>query len=73
MGHRLPAKAKVENHGKLLIVPDVEQEDGGNYMCRAKNLLGETMHYFTVTVEGSDCTITSQSLQLLCFAAVRKT
>lgn len=64
MAHRLPAKAKVENHGKLLIVPDVEQEDGGNYMCRAKNLLGETVHYFTVTVEGSDCT--SQSLQMLC-------
>lgn len=70
MGHRLPPKAKVENHGKLLNVPDVEQEDGGNYMCRAKNLLGETVHYFTVTVEGSDCT--SQSLQLLFFAAVRK-
>lgn len=70
MGHQLPAKAKVENHGKLLIVPDVEQEDGGNYVCTANNLLGETMHYFTVTVEGSDCT--SQSLQLLCFAAVRK-
>ncbi|XP_075869500.1 neural cell adhesion molecule L1-like protein isoform X2 [Nelusetta ayraudi] len=51
MGHQLPAKAKVENHGKLLIVPDVEQEDGGNYVCTANNLLGETMHYFTVTVE----------------------
>lgn len=71
MGHQLPAKAKVENHGKLLIVPDVEQEDGGSYMCKAKNLLEKTVHYFTVTVEGSDCT--SKSLQLLCFAAVRKT
>lgn len=53
MGPRLPAKAKVENHGKLLMVPDVQQEDGGNYMCRARNLLGDTVHYFTVTVEGS--------------------
>lgn len=56
MGHRLPAKAKLENHGKLLIVPGVEQEDGGHYMCRVKNALGEAVHYFTVTVEGSDCT-----------------
>lgn len=53
-GHRLPAKAKLENHGKQLIVPDVEQDDGGHYMCRVKNVLGDALHYFTVTVEGSD-------------------
>lgn len=52
MGQRLPTKAKTESHGKLLIVPDVEQEDGGKYMCKAKNTLGEAVHYFTVTVEG---------------------
>lgn len=57
MGHRLPAKAKLENHGKLLIVPRVEQEDGGNYMCKAKNALGEAVHYYTVTVEGNSCTL----------------
>lgn len=51
MGQRLPTKAKTESHGKLLIVPDVEQEDGGKYMCKAKNTLGEAVHYFTVTVE----------------------
>ncbi|XP_044024464.1 neural cell adhesion molecule L1-like protein isoform X4 [Siniperca chuatsi] len=51
IGHRLPIKAKLENHGKLLIVPRVEQEDSGKYMCKAKNALGETVHYFTVTVE----------------------
>uniref|UniRef100_A0A665VUF5 protein-tyrosine-phosphatase n=1 Tax=Echeneis naucrates TaxID=173247 RepID=A0A665VUF5_ECHNA len=51
MGHQLPVKAKLENHGKLLIVPTVEQEDSGKYMCKAKNVLGETFHYFTVTVE----------------------
>uniref|UniRef100_A0A672HR80 Cell adhesion molecule L1-like b n=1 Tax=Salarias fasciatus TaxID=181472 RepID=A0A672HR80_SALFA len=51
MGHQLPAKAKLENHGKLLIVPRVEQDDGGKYMCKAKNRLGEAVHYFTVTVE----------------------
>lgn len=53
IGHRLPIKAKLENHGKLLIVPRVEQEDSGKYMCKAKNTLGEAVHYFTVTVEGN--------------------
>uniref|UniRef100_A0A8C4IFI8 Neural cell adhesion molecule L1-like protein n=1 Tax=Dicentrarchus labrax TaxID=13489 RepID=A0A8C4IFI8_DICLA len=51
VGHRLPIKAKLENHGKLLIVPRVEQEDSGKYMCKAKNALGEAVHYFTVTIE----------------------
>lgn len=52
MGQHLPTKAKTESHGKLLIVPDVEQDDGGKYMCKAKNTGGETVHYFTVIVEG---------------------
>uniref|UniRef100_A0A674NBW4 Neural cell adhesion molecule L1-like protein n=1 Tax=Takifugu rubripes TaxID=31033 RepID=A0A674NBW4_TAKRU len=51
MGQHLPTKAKMESHGKLLIVPDVEQEDGGKYMCKAKNTVGEAVHYFTVIVE----------------------
>uniref|UniRef100_A0A4W6FUJ0 protein-tyrosine-phosphatase n=1 Tax=Lates calcarifer TaxID=8187 RepID=A0A4W6FUJ0_LATCA len=51
MGHHLPDKAKPESHGKLLIVSAVEQEDSGKYMCKAKNTLGEVVHYFTVTVE----------------------
>ncbi|XP_029288192.1 neural cell adhesion molecule L1-like protein isoform X2 [Cottoperca gobio] len=51
MGHKLPVKATLENHGKLLIVPRVEQEDSGKYMCKAKNAIGETYHYFRVTVE----------------------
>ena len=55
MGHKLPDKAKVENHGKLLIVPRVEEEDNGKYMCKAKNSLGDAVHYFTVTVEGNYC------------------
>ncbi|KAM4613831.1 neural cell adhesion molecule L1-like protein isoform 1-T1 [Polymixia lowei] len=50
-GHKLPDKAKVENHGKQLIVPRVDEEDGGNYMCKAKNTHGEAHHYFTVTIE----------------------
>ncbi|XP_034551651.1 neural cell adhesion molecule L1-like protein [Notolabrus celidotus] len=52
MGNTLPTKAKLENHGKLLTVQRVEQEDSGKYMCKAKNALGEAVHYFTVTIEG---------------------
>uniref|UniRef100_A0A8C3AQ76 Neural cell adhesion molecule L1-like protein n=1 Tax=Cyclopterus lumpus TaxID=8103 RepID=A0A8C3AQ76_CYCLU len=51
MGHQLPVKAKLENHGKLMIVPRVDREDGGKYMCKAKNALGEAVHYFTLMVE----------------------
>lgn len=51
MGRQLPVKATLESHGKLLIVPRVDQEDSGKYMCKAKNPLGEAVHYFTVTVE----------------------
>ncbi|XP_072307986.1 neural cell adhesion molecule L1-like protein isoform X3 [Eucyclogobius newberryi] len=51
IGHELPEKASVENHGKLLVVSRAEQEDGGKYMCKAKNGLGEATHYFTVIVE----------------------
>ncbi|XP_041837570.1 neural cell adhesion molecule L1-like protein isoform X2 [Melanotaenia boesemani] len=48
---KLPSKAKQENHGKQLIIPEAGQDDGGEYMCKAKNSLGETRHYFTVIVE----------------------
>uniref|UniRef100_A0A1A7WPT0 Neural cell adhesion molecule L1-like protein n=1 Tax=Iconisemion striatum TaxID=60296 RepID=A0A1A7WPT0_9TELE len=51
IGHELPVGAEVENHGKLLIIPRAGQEDSGKYMCKAKNPLGEAVHYFTVTVE----------------------
>lgn len=51
LGRQLPVKAKLENHGKLLIVPRVDQEDDGKYMCKAKNALGEVLHYFTLMVE----------------------
>uniref|UniRef100_A0A669DZ40 Neural cell adhesion molecule L1-like protein n=1 Tax=Oreochromis niloticus TaxID=8128 RepID=A0A669DZ40_ORENI len=51
MGHKFPSKVRFENHGKLVIVPRAEQEDSGNYMCKAKNPLGEVQHTFTVTVE----------------------
>ncbi|XP_029990731.1 LOW QUALITY PROTEIN: neural cell adhesion molecule L1-like protein [Sphaeramia orbicularis] len=51
VAHELPQKAQVESHGKLLIIPRAEQEDSGKYLCKAKNRLGEAVHYFTVTVE----------------------
>ncbi|XP_040890301.1 neural cell adhesion molecule L1-like protein isoform X2 [Toxotes jaculatrix] len=51
MGEQLPVKVKLENHGKLLIVPAAEQDDSGKYMCKAENALGKAVHYFTVTVE----------------------
>ncbi|KAM9859991.1 neural cell adhesion molecule L1-like protein [Aulostomus maculatus] len=51
MGHQLPMKAQLESYGKLLIVPSVEQEDSGKYMCKAKNRVGEAVSYFVVTVE----------------------
>uniref|UniRef100_A0A669BFP0 Neural cell adhesion molecule L1 n=1 Tax=Oreochromis niloticus TaxID=8128 RepID=A0A669BFP0_ORENI len=54
MGHKFPSKVRFENHGKLVIVPRAEQEDSGNYMCKAKNPLGEVQHTFTVTVEGKN-------------------
>uniref|UniRef100_A0A8C6U5P1 Neural cell adhesion molecule L1 n=1 Tax=Neogobius melanostomus TaxID=47308 RepID=A0A8C6U5P1_9GOBI len=51
IGDELPEKVTVENHGKLLVVSRAEQEDSGKYMCKAKNELGEAVHYFTVIVE----------------------
>lgn len=52
MGHKLPEKAVVESHGKLLTIELVNEEDEGKYMCKAKNPHGEVVHYFHVTVEG---------------------
>ncbi|XP_030634254.1 neural cell adhesion molecule L1-like protein [Chanos chanos] len=51
VGYALPDRAAVENHGKLLIIEDVNEEDEGKYMCKAKNALGDAVHYFVVTVE----------------------
>uniref|UniRef100_A0A8C1M7J3 Cell adhesion molecule L1-like b n=1 Tax=Cyprinus carpio TaxID=7962 RepID=A0A8C1M7J3_CYPCA len=48
--HKLPERAVVESHGKLLTVEMVNEEDEGKYMCRAKNPHGEVVHYFYVTL-----------------------
>ncbi|XP_029103669.1 neural cell adhesion molecule L1-like protein isoform X2 [Scleropages formosus] len=51
MGKGLPERVSVQNHGKLLTVLRVQEEDNGKYMCRARNAHGEAEHYFHVTVE----------------------
>lgn len=51
VGHGLPDRAIVENHGKVLKIPEVQQEDEGQYTCKAKNSHGETGHFFHVIVE----------------------
>lgn len=52
LGERLPARTNIKNYGKLLIISKVTEEETGKYMCKAKNPLGETVHYFHVEVEG---------------------
>uniref|UniRef100_A0AAY4DQE8 Neural cell adhesion molecule L1 n=1 Tax=Denticeps clupeoides TaxID=299321 RepID=A0AAY4DQE8_9TELE len=54
VGDKLPDRALLENHGKLLTIPEVQDTDDGKYMCKAKNPHGETTHYFHVTVEGKE-------------------
>lgn len=70
MGHKLPEKAVVESHGKLLTKEMVNEEDEGKYMCKAKNLHGEAVHYFHVTVEGKSHNHSELTLQPVCFGSV---
>ncbi|KAM3618749.1 uncharacterized protein V6R79_024484 [Siganus canaliculatus] len=51
MGEKLPTRTKLKNYDKLLTVSDVEESDGGKYMCTAKNSAGDAVHYFDVIVE----------------------
>ncbi|XP_055724228.1 neural cell adhesion molecule L1-like protein isoform X11 [Salvelinus fontinalis] len=51
MGHRLPDRATIENHGKLLSIDRVNEDDSGKYMCKVKNIHGEANHSFDVSVE----------------------
>ncbi|XP_031423108.1 neural cell adhesion molecule L1-like protein isoform X3 [Clupea harengus] len=51
VGHGLPDRAIVENHGKVLNIQKVQQEDEGQYKCKAKNSYGEAVHSFHVIVE----------------------
>ncbi|XP_062401755.1 neural cell adhesion molecule L1-like protein isoform X2 [Sardina pilchardus] len=51
VGHGLPDRAIVDNHGKVLRIPEVQQEDDGQYKCKAKNSHGDASHSFHVLVE----------------------
>lgn len=51
VGQGLPEEATVQNHGKLLNLPNVQEEDQGQYKCTAKNPHGEASHFFHVTVD----------------------
>ncbi|KAM9536421.1 neural cell adhesion molecule L1-like protein isoform 5-T8 [Salvelinus alpinus] len=49
--HRLPDRVTIENHGKLLSIDQVDEDDNGKYMCKAMNIHGMAVHYFDVSVE----------------------
>ncbi|TRY69809.1 hypothetical protein DNTS_000588, partial [Danionella cerebrum] len=55
--HKLPERAMVESHGKLLTIENVNEDDEGKYMCKAKNPHGETHHYFHVVPQSQLLTI----------------
>ncbi|XP_035616133.1 neural cell adhesion molecule L1-like protein isoform X3 [Oncorhynchus keta] len=49
--HMLPDRVTIENHGKLLSIDQVDEDDNGKYMCKATNIHGMAVHYFDVSVE----------------------
>ncbi|XP_067096529.1 neural cell adhesion molecule L1-like protein isoform X5 [Osmerus mordax] len=51
LGEKLPMRTNVKNYGKLLTIPGMAEEDEGKYMCKARNSVGEAVHYFDVLVE----------------------
>lgn len=53
MGEKLPPRTEFNNFGRLLILSEVEENDGGKYMCQAQNSAGAAVHYFDVMVEGA--------------------
>uniref|UniRef100_A0A3Q1ENK4 Neural cell adhesion molecule L1.1-like n=1 Tax=Acanthochromis polyacanthus TaxID=80966 RepID=A0A3Q1ENK4_9TELE len=45
--------AKVENFGRWLYFSSVQQQDDGEYECRASNIHGSVVHSFSVSVEAA--------------------
>lgn len=64
MGEKLSPRTEFDNFGRLLILSEVEEGDGGKYMCKAKNSAGEAVHYFDVVVEGA---FTAPLCECVCF------
>ena len=53
LGETLPPRAEILNFGKLLNISRGSEKDDGKYMCKAKNVAGEHVHYFDVVFEGT--------------------
>ncbi|XP_058265899.1 cell adhesion molecule L1-like a isoform X1 [Hemibagrus wyckioides] len=51
IGGKLPKRTNIKNHGKMLIITSVTEEDSGKYKCKAQNSAGEAVHLFDITVE----------------------
>uniref|UniRef100_A0A8C5CIC4 Neural cell adhesion molecule L1-like protein n=1 Tax=Gadus morhua TaxID=8049 RepID=A0A8C5CIC4_GADMO len=51
LGETLPPRAEILNFGKLLNISRGSEKDDGKYMCKAKNVAGEHVHYFDVVFE----------------------
>ncbi|XP_029115512.1 neural cell adhesion molecule L1-like protein isoform X2 [Scleropages formosus] len=50
-GENLPNHSSIENFRKRLVIPKINKDNEGIYVCKAENSAGETTHEFHVTVE----------------------
>ncbi|KPP74017.1 neural cell adhesion molecule L1-like protein-like, partial [Scleropages formosus] len=50
-GENLPNHSSIENFRKRLVIPKINKDNEGMYVCKAENSAGETTHEFHVTVE----------------------
>ncbi|XP_065314579.1 contactin-like isoform X2 [Gordionus sp. m RMFG-2023] len=50
---QLPAKARMEDFNRVLIIPDARPTDDGNYRCKASNVIGETEQGLSLSVSAA--------------------